>query len=302
MTEESESSLSDTNAWVKFSTYVFVRPARTYLKIYFRYMAITFYQAILAFCLQDGGTALIQVCFRHYFSQKNPVFLVLIRWQISGRFQLGCSCCRNNKSAYVWSYNVYFFKICLWLCWPSISYTSSRLLFMGTHWSQIHNFPCTCSEIYCRHFWYRWIKVLVRNNSSYIPVYYALFVHFNSAAGIVHDWLNHKSAPQIDCIDVNAESELVQTPMRCLDAMDTTLLILSGISVVGVVFGIITTYKYGHKVFNQSHSSGRDATTFMAREMRKMTESNEVLPMQDNIKRSLAPAQRPTRRDTISNS
>merc|ERR1711893_450293 len=51
---------------------------------------------------------------------------------------------------------------------------------------------------------------------------------------------------------------MVQTPMRCLDPMDTTLLVLSGISVVGVVFGIITTYKYGHKVFNQSHSSGRD--------------------------------------------
>ena len=28
-------------------------------------MAITFYQAILAFCLQDGGTALMQVNFRH---------------------------------------------------------------------------------------------------------------------------------------------------------------------------------------------------------------------------------------------
>ena len=28
-------------------------------------MAITFYQAILAFCLQDGGTALMQVYFKH---------------------------------------------------------------------------------------------------------------------------------------------------------------------------------------------------------------------------------------------
>ena len=40
-------------------------------------MAITFYQAILAFCLQDGGTALIQVYFRHYFSLQTRYFQYL---------------------------------------------------------------------------------------------------------------------------------------------------------------------------------------------------------------------------------
>ena len=84
---------------------------------------------------------------------------------------------------------------------------------------------------------------------------------------------------------------MIQTPMRCLDTMDTTLLILSAISVVGVVFGIVVVYKYGHKVFNQSHSSGRDATTFMAREMRKINDSanqsREKLPIEDHITRSL---------------
>ena len=99
--------------------------------------------------------------------------------------------------------------------------------------------------------------------------------------------LTRVSAPQIDCINFNADFEMIQTPMRCLDTMDTTLLILSAISVVGVVFGIVVVYKYGHKVFNQSHSSGRDATTFMAREMRKINDSREKLPIEDHITRSL---------------
>jgi len=99
--------------------------------------------------------------------------------------------------------------------------------------------------------------------------------------------LTRESAPQIDCINFNADFEMIQTPMRCLDTMDTTLLILSAISVVGVVFGIVVVYKYGHKVFNQSHSSGRDATTFMAREMRKINDSREKLPIGDHITRSL---------------
>jgi len=120
----------------------------------------------------------------------------------------------------------------------------------------------------------------------------------------LHGLLNRKSAPQIDCIDMVDDTDcenckLIQTPMRCLDKMDTTLLILSAISVVGVVFGIITTYKYGNKVFNQSHSSGRDATTFMAREMRKVNDSNA--DVQDNITRSLATPPTMIRRDTISN-
>ena len=94
---------------------------------------------------------------------------------------------------------------------------------------------------------------------------------------------------------------MIQTPMNCLDKMDTTLLVLSAISVVGVVFGIIVVYKYGHKVFNQSHSSGRDATTFMAREMRKMNEKNsrEKIPIEDHITRSLPRLTTLPRRDTI---
>ena len=113
--------------------------------------------------------------------------------------------------------------------------------------------------------------------------------------------LNRESAPQINCIQLNSEYEMIQTPMNCLDKMDTTLLVLSAISVVGVVFGIIVVYKYGHKVFNQSHSSGRDATTFMAREMRKMNEKNsrEKIPIEDHITRSLPRLTTLPRRDTI---
>ena len=111
--------------------------------------------------------------------------------------------------------------------------------------------------------------------------------------------LNRESAPQINCIQLNAEYEMIQTPMNCLDKMDTTLLVLSAISVVGVVFGIIVVYKYGHKVFNQSHSSGRDATTFMAREMRKMNDSTERTPIEDHITRSLPRLTNLPRRDTV---
>ena len=63
VTEQSESQLSDTNAWVQ--TYVILKSVQSILKNNFRYMAITFYQAILAFCLQDGGTALMQVHLHH---------------------------------------------------------------------------------------------------------------------------------------------------------------------------------------------------------------------------------------------
>ena len=55
---------------------------------------------------------------------------------------------------------------------------------------------------------------------------------------------------------------MIQTPTRCLDGMDKALLILAGLSLIGVAFGIVIAYKYGNKVFNQSHTSGRTATIF----------------------------------------
>ena len=55
---------------------------------------------------------------------------------------------------------------------------------------------------------------------------------------------------------------MIQTPTRCLDGMDTTLLVLAGMSLIGVAFGLGVAYKYGDKVFNQSHTSGRTATIF----------------------------------------
>ena len=58
---------------------------------------------------------------------------------------------------------------------------------------------------------------------------------------------------------------MVQTPMSCLDTMDLALLTLSALSVLGVGFGLFVACKYGNKVFNQSHSSGRDATIWMGK-------------------------------------
>lgn len=222
-TEQSESALSDTNA----------------------YMAITFYQAILAFCLQDGGTALMQYIFvDKYLEDFNWVVATaaIIRVLMSGRTMF-------IFSRYVYGY-------------VDLAY---------------HSLLVAC---------FLW---------GLIGVKFIIFLAHALRSIAVTFAIGESSAPQVDCIKLNADSEMIQTPMRCLDKMDTTLLILSAISVVGVIFGIIVVYKYGHKVFNQSHSSGRDATTFMAREMRKITDtSNEVLPIDDHITRSLEALKRNT--------
>jgi len=215
VTEQSESQLSDTNA----------------------YMAITFYQAILAFCLQDGGTALMQYIFvDKYLEDFNWVVATaaIIRVLMSGRTMF-------IFSKYVYGY-------------VDLAY---------------HSLLVAC---------FLW---------GLIGVKFIIFLAHALRSIAVTFAIGESSAPQIDCINFNADFEMIQTPMRCLDTMDTTLLILSAISVVGVVFGIVVVYKYGHKVFNQSHSSGRDATTFMAREMRKINDSREKLPIEDHITRSL---------------
>ena len=77
--------------------------------------------------------------------------------------------------------------------------------------------------------------------------------------------LNRKSQTNIDCIRLNPGNEMVQTPMSCLDTMDKALLTLSFLSILGVGFGLFVACKYGNKVFNQSHSSGRDATIWIGK-------------------------------------
>jgi len=68
--------------------------------------------------------------------------------------------------------------------------------------------------------------------------------------------------------DYSEGYRMIQTPTRCLDGLDTTLMILAAMSLIGVAFGLMVAYKYGDKVFNQSHTSGRTATIFTVREMR----------------------------------
>ena len=77
--------------------------------------------------------------------------------------------------------------------------------------------------------------------------------------------LNRKSQTNIDCIRLKPGNEMVQTPMSCLDTMDMALLTLSFLSILGVGFGLFVACKYGNKVFNQSHSSGRDATIWIGK-------------------------------------
>jgi len=200
VTEESESSLSDTNA----------------------YMAITFYQAILAFCLQDGGTALLQ----YIYVDK---YLEDFNWVVAAAAII---------------------RVLM----------SFRTTFIFTKFIYGYVDPAYHSMLVCCFLW------------GLIGVKFIIFCAHALRSIAVTFVIGGSS---VSCINLNNDNEMEQTPLHCLNTMDTTLLILSAVSVVGVVFGIIVVYKYGNKVFNQSHSSGRDATTFLAREMRKINDSED---------------------------
>jgi len=51
----------------------------------------------------------------------------------------------------------------------------------------------------------------------------------------------------------------------CLEAIDITLLTLSGVSFVGVFVGVAAMVKYGDKVYNQSHYTGRTGMVSVGR-------------------------------------
>merc|ERR1712212_630709 len=201
MTEESESSLFDTNA----------------------YMAITFYQAILAFCLQDGPEAFTQYLYVDKYLDDFNLFnaaATIVRVLMSSRTMF------------------IFFRFINGYIDPAY-----------------HSFRVRC---------FLWTLIGVK------------FVIFcaHGLRSIAVLTVNQSSATKLDCIRWTENSEMRQTPWNssCLDAMDTALLVLSCLSVMGVGFGLFVAYKYGNKVFNQSHTSGREATVFMAREMRKTIE------------------------------
>jgi len=188
-------------------------------------MAITYYQAILAFCLQDGPEALTQYLYvDKYLEDFNRVAAAasILRVLMS---------CRTM-------------------------FIFARFIF-GFVDPAFHSFRVRC---------FLW---------GLIGVKFVIFcAHGLRSIAII--FTTESSQTNINCIRLNLVNgrngtivQMVQTPMSCLDGMDTALLILSGISVLGVGFGLFVAYKYGHKVFNQSHSSGRDATIWMVREMRK---------------------------------
>ena len=131
---------------------------------------------------------------------------------------------------------------------------SCPLLTLGSHRSQIHHFLCLYSKIDCSYLYHR-IKASVQIHS--LPS----MIHWQWTKNV----LNRKSQTNIDCIRLNPGNEMVQTPMSCLDTMDKALLTLSLLSILGVGFGLFVACKYGNKVFNQSHSSGRDATIWIGK-------------------------------------
>ena len=159
---------------------------------------------------------------------------------------------KSLRESWWFETNFHFLKVHLWFCWSSVSFAASPLLTMGSHWRKIHYFLRVYSEISCSYLYHR-IKASVQI--------------YSRTENLGYSWtkniLNHKSQTNIDCIRLNPGNEMVQTPMSCLDTMDKALLTLSFLSILGVGFGLFVACKYGNKVFNQSHSSGRDATIWM---------------------------------------
>jgi len=196
VTEEKESSLRDTNA----------------------YMAITYYQSILAFCLQDGPEALTQYLYvDKYLEEFNTVAAV------ASVLRVLMSC----RTMFIFSRFIYKFVD------PAFHSLRVRCLLWGL-----------------------------------IGVKFIIFSAY-TLRSVAVIFTTESSQTNINCIRLNPDNEMVQTPMSCLDTMDLALLTLSALSVLGVGFGLFVACKYGNKVFNQSHSSGRDATIWMVREMRQ---------------------------------
>jgi len=77
------------------------------------------------------------------------------------------------------------------------------------------------------------------------------------------------SKTSFDCIRLEYDeqnSTLIQDPwsFECMDAIDISLAGLSFLSLFGVIIGLFVAWKYGEKVYNQSHYSGRTAATVNA--------------------------------------
>jgi len=90
------------------------------------------------------------------------------------------------------------------------------------------------------------------------------------------------------CIKLEDDSrKLIQTPWSfdCMDGMDTTLGVLSALSFMGAITGLLVGWKYGEKVYNQSHYSGRTAATIKVRD----TNAVNVRPGRNAVMRTMPP-------------
>lgn len=73
-----------------------------------------------------------------------------------------------------------------------------------------------------------------------------------------------------ESIDLSGgKQKIEQEPwnMDCMDGVDFTLLILSGLSILGVFVGVIAMSQYGEKVYNQSHYTGRTGMVSVGKEL-----------------------------------
>lgn len=193
--EENESALADTNA----------------------YMAITFLQTILAFCMQDAPEALTQ----YFFVDKYLEDFNLIVVVASGlRFLMSC------RTLYIFCRHIVTFID------PAFHPPRVRCLL--------------------------W---------SLVGVKFIIFLA-HGLRSVAVTFTTSSSETQLTCIGIHNQ-ELYQDvwKMSCLDTIDRTLLVFCGLSVLGVVIGLFAYFKYGKKVFNQSHHSGRSGTVNMVRNL-----------------------------------
>lgn len=194
----SESQLADTNA----------------------YMAITFYQTILAFWMQDAPEALTQYMYVDKYMIEFNLITVLAS---SARFLMSC------RVMIIFTIYVKNFI--------DPAYHSLQVMIM------------------------LWMMVFVK---------FIIFItHGMRSYAVIH--VNQQQA-SMECF-VADENIIYQDPWSwsCQTHLDIALLVMCALSCLGVAVGLFVAHKYGHRIYNQSHYTGRVGIAGRAQSIRKIS-------------------------------
>jgi len=88
-------------------------------------------------------------------------------------------------------------------------------------------------------------------------------------------------------------NQIYQGPwnLDCMDGVDIALLVLAGLSFVGVFVGVFAMKYYGDKVYNQSHYSGRTGMVSVGKELTRAIRAKDRFKRKNRDKK-------PTRKDS----